>query len=200
MPYIIRPKGARRIAATLFGAVLLACAAPAAASAACPSSPTSTLLSAFGDNALYSLLDGSSFEAGARGWQLSNAEVLGGEGVAEGSNALAINPGGRAVSPTFCVSSEYPSFRFFARQLGAGDRPGSLNVALLWTDVFGYHHETPVAALSPSSEWTLSPVLGLASSLPLWMPGSTLKVRLQFQPSGDGSWAIDDVYIDPYSR
>ncbi len=200
MPYIIRPKGFRRIAATLFGVVLLTCAVPAAASAACPSNPASQLLSAFGDNAAYSLLNGSSFESGSAGWSLTNAEVLEEEGATEGANALAIEPGGKAVSPTFCVSSEYPSFRFFGRQLSGGGRGASLNVALLWTDLWGYHHTTSVGSLQPGGEWTLSPVLELGRALPLWMPGLTIQVRLQFQASGSGSWAIDDVYIDPYSR
>jgi hypothetical protein len=222
MPYIIRPKGPRKIVAALFGTMLLLGAVPAAAGAACPSSSTSVALAQFGDNAAYSLLSGSSFESGAPGWRLTNAEVVGGEGAngegangegangeganGEGANgdsySLEIEPGGVAVSPAFCVSSEYPSFRFFARQLSGGGWGASLNVSLRWKDGFGFRRETEttVASLQPSSSWTLSPVLKLAGALPLWMPGSTLKVRVVFQPSGGSSWAIDDVYIDPYSR
>ncbi|HTU80162.1 MAG TPA: hypothetical protein VMF09_15530 [Solirubrobacteraceae bacterium] len=200
MPYIIRPKRVRRAVAILFGATLLACAAPAVASAACPSSPASEALARFGDHALYALLPGSTFESGATGWSLSDAEVNT-EAGALGASSLTIDGGGQAISPAFCVSSEYRTFRFFARQASsAGMWPGSLNVSLLWTDVFGRPHDTPVASLQPGSEWTLSPVLQLASALPLWMPGSHLQVRLAFQASGSGSWAIDDVFIDPYSR
>jgi hypothetical protein len=202
MPYIIRPKGARRITATAFGVALLACAAPAAASAACPSSRSSTLLAEYGDNAAYTLLAGSSFESGTSNWSLINAQVNEEEGATGGSSALAIEPGGRAVSPSFCVSSEYPSFRFFARALNTTNAwgGGSLRVSLLWNDLWGRQHSTTVASLTPGSEWTLSPVLGLATSLPLWMPSATLQVRLQFQANGADSWAIDNVYIDPYSR
>jgi hypothetical protein len=202
MPYIIRPKRARRIAATVFSAALLVCAVPAAASAACPSSPSSALLTEYGDNAAYTLLTGSSFESGASGWWLTNAQVSEEEGATGGSNALTIEPGGRAVSPSFCVSSEYPSFRFFARALSASSARGggSLRVSLLWSDLWGHQHSTTVASLTPAGEWTLSPVLGLATSLPLWMNGATLQVRLEFQANGADSWAIDNVYIDPYSR
>jgi len=206
MPYIIRPKGPRRLVAALFGTMLLTGVAPAAASAACPSNPVSAALAAFGDNSSYSLLAGSSFDSGAPGWSLNDAEVLTGEGAAgEGANgdpyALAIAPNGSAVSPRFCVSSEYPTFRFFARETSGGDWNSSLNVSLRWTTGWGSRElGTPVASLQPNSSWTLSPTLRLASALPLWMPGSTLKVRVAFQPSGGGSWAIDDVYIDPYSR
>jgi hypothetical protein len=40
----------------------------------------------------------------------------------------------------------------------------------------------------------------LGSSVPLWLPGSTLYVRLSFRPAADSAWAIDDVFIDPYRR
>jgi hypothetical protein len=220
MPYIIRPKGPRRIVATLIGAVLLVCAVPAAADAACPSNPVSELLAPFGDNASYSLLQGSSFESGSPGWWLNNAEVVGGEGAGaegasgeggsgegtagEGANgdsySLAIAPGGSAVSPQFCVSSEYPSFRFFSRESGGSGWNSSLKVSLRWAGGYWREVEIPVASLQPSGSWTLSPSVALAGALPLRMPGSTLKVRLVFQPSGGGSWAIDNVYIDPYSR
>lgn len=199
MPYIIRPKGPRRFVTALFGTMLLIGAAPAAASAACPSNPASALLAQFGDNAAYSLLSGSSFEAGAPGWTLTNAEVLDGEGANGDASSLAIAANGVAVSPQFCVSSEYPSFRFFARQV-SGSQFAPLDVSLRWRDLFGNRHETAVASLRAGSEWTLSPVLRLAGALPLWMLGSTLKVQVVFQSSGGSSWAIDDVYIDPYSR
>jgi len=200
MPYIIRPGGVRRLAAALFGTVLLIGAVPAVTNAACPKLPITQALTQFGDNSEYALVPGSSFESGAPGWSLTNAEVVNGEGANGGSDSLEIEPDGVAVSPTFCVSSEYPSFRFFARQVSGGDGPSSLNVSLRWSAGWGYGRETTVASLQPSGEWTLSPVLKLASALPLWMRGSTLKVRVVFEPSGDGSWAIDDLYIDPYSR
>jgi hypothetical protein len=190
MPYIIRPKGIRRGAALLFGTMLVGCAAPAIASAnaktACPSSKSSAALARYGDHALYTLLAGSSFEAGASGWTLTGARASGEAGVGS-SNSLAIG-------------TETPPCRFCARRRAAGPRPGSLGVGLIWTDIFGFSHDTPVAFLAPGEEWTLSPVLRLGTALPLWMPGSTLQVKLAFQASGEGSWAIDDVYIDPYSR
>jgi hypothetical protein len=40
----------------------------------------------------------------------------------------------------------------------------------------------------------------LGNALPLWMPGSTLGVRVQFVPIGISPWAIDEIYVDPYSR
>ncbi len=229
MPYIIRPKGVCRFAATAFGVALLTCAAPAVAApgpaapsgpavshgpaaplpgdvapsdpaaVGCPSSPASTLLAEFGDSALYTLLPSSTFEMGTAGWSLTNASLATGEGVTKGSNAIEIEPGGSAVSPAVCVNSEYPSFRFFYREVEGSDA-ARLQVRLRWTDRLGFSRSTSVGSLEPNGEWTLSPVLELARALPLWMPESSLSVRLSFEASGHSSWTIDDVYIDPYSR
>ena len=62
-----------------------------------------------GDNSSYVLLAGGSFESGAPGWSLNNAEVVDeGPAAVGASHALLIGSGGSAVSPQFCVSSEYP--------------------------------------------------------------------------------------------
>lgn len=197
MPYIIRPRRVRSVLAAL-GAAGFICLAPAAASAACPTEHSSQLLSQFGDHASYFQLQGSSFEEGAPGWSLSNAEVT--EEGPEGEGALVINPGGVAVSPAFCVSSEDPTFRFFARQLSGGWL-GQLSVTLRWYN-HGLRHEVPASfALSGSDSWSLTPMMGLARALSaVWMPGSTLQVSLVFRPLNGSSWAIGNVLIDPYSR
>lgn len=210
MPYIIRPRRVHRFAAGLFGALLLIGAAPAAAGAACPKTVTSQAFATFGDNAAYTLVEGGLFESGAPGWSLRNADVVNEspedenrsyERVGEGSryslgrpHSLVIAANGEAVSPPFCVSSEYPSFRFLARQLYGSY--GALDVSLRWTDSRGRTHDTADATIEGSDSWTLTAVLQLASKLPA---GTTPDVRLVFQPK-NGYWAIADVYIDPYRR
>jgi hypothetical protein len=201
MPYIVRPKRICRIAAALCASTALAGAAPAVASASCPSVPSTAALTQFGDSASYYLLGGTSFEAGAPGWALTRATVASERGALGEAHDLEIGSNGTAISPEFCVSAEYPSFRFFARQsAGSGGFGSSLNASLLWTDPYGFRHQVSVATLMAGSSWTLTPVLRLASALPLWMPGSTLKVKLELQAGYSASFAVDDVYIDPYSR
>jgi hypothetical protein len=201
MPITTPTRKLHRLIGTLAGAALLAGAAPAAASAACPSSPSSAMLEEYGDQAHYSLLAGSTFEGGAApGWTLNRAQVIATQGVHGAPYALSVQAGGSAVSPSFCVSSEYPSFRFFARQLSGGGFGAGLSVSLRYVDNLGFTHQTMPATIAPASAWTLSPVLGLASALPLWMPGATLRVQLVFQPSYAASYAMANVYIDPYSR
>jgi hypothetical protein len=190
-----------RMAAALLSGALAFALAPVAAQAACPSNPTSTAFAQFGDTAAYSLAPGGSFESGTAGWSLSRAAVVAGNesyNIVPGTHSLAVNGYGTAASPWICISSEYPTFRVFARELGGTTQP--LTVSLRWVSVLGLNAETVVASLPSSSAWQPSPVMRLSKELPLWMPGSTLQVRLVFAPSGGSSWAVDDVLIDPYSR
>jgi hypothetical protein len=202
MPYTIRPPRKRSFAVGLTAVLLCLGAVPAMASASCATQSSSQIFSKFGDSAKYSLAPGGSFESGAPGWTLSHASVVGGNesySVAGGSRSLTIEPQGSAVSPTICVSTEYPSFRLFARR--ASGSWGVLNVIVRWTDASGVSHETTSGSLQPGTSWTLSPVLQLGSMLPLWQPGSSLNVRLVLKPEPyGGAMAVDDVYIDPYRK
>jgi hypothetical protein len=209
MPQVIRRRRVREVAVAMLGAGLLVgaptvadAAQPAPASAACASGQLSSPFARFGDTASYGLLSGGSFESGAPGWSLTNSTVASGNesyAVAGGSHSLAIQPNGVAVSPQFCVSIANPSFRFFARQTDGSW--AVLNVSLRWTDASGVSHETTVASLQSGTAWTVSPVLQLATTLPLWQASSTLSAQLVFKPERyGGAWAIDDVYIDPRMR
>jgi len=203
MPYVIGPRRVRKLATALFSAALLFAVVPVAADAACPSSAASNVFAEYNDNASYALVQGGNFESGAPGWSLSRAAVIE-EQAAPSGGALVIQPGGTAVSPAFCVSSEYPTFRFLDHRIGGS---GTLNVSLRWTDAFGFSHNTSVASIQSAASWSISPVLKLATDLPLWMPGSTLSVKLVFESAqsslfqrNTAEWAIDGVYVDPHSR
>ena len=195
-------RNSRRGLLSLIGAVALSALTPGIASAACASKPTSQAFSQFGDNASYTLMSGGSFESGGAGWSLSGAGVAGENesfNLTPGSHSLAVGAWGSAASPWVCISSEYPTFRFIARQLGGAAGAG-LNVNLRWISVLGLDVETTVGTLHSGSAWAPSPAMSLGNAVPLWMPGGTLQVSVVFQPSWGSSWALDDVYIDPYSR
>jgi hypothetical protein len=200
-----------KIAAGFAVSLLLLCVAPALAHAAsCPTKSTSKAFAKFGDEANYTLLEGGLFEAAAPGWSLGAAELITDNPEAQsrsydfghderapdesGTHALLIPEGSTVVSPGFCVDSQYPSFRFMVRRVD-GWRDATLDVSLRWSDRHGTH-ETADASLSVDRSWELTPVLELSSKLPA---GVTPNVRLVFQSNG-GSFAIDDIYIDPYSR
>jgi hypothetical protein len=205
MPHVIRrPKRLGTRTSAVLVAAIVALAVPAAASAACPTTPTTKAFQAFGDSANYSLVSNGAFETGTSGWTLSGASVTNGNesykvhGSAD-AKSLTINPTGTAVSPAFCVSVDHPTFRFFLRRTSG--TWGGLAVRLRWRDATGYTNETTVASLDQPSAWAPTPSLKLATTLPLWQSGQTLSVQIVFDPENyGGAFAIDDVYIDPYTR
>jgi hypothetical protein len=204
MPYVLRPKGLRAAIGALLGAAALM-VVPAAANAACASTSTSTPFKQFGDTASYNLVANGAFESGASGWSLTSASVASGSetykvhGVTD-AKSLAIQPTGVAVSPAFCVDINRPTFRFFARRTSG--TWGVLNVRMRWRELNGAVNETTVGAINGSTTaWQVTPVLNLATALPLWNSGQNATVQLVFDPEDyGGAWAIDDVYIDPYVR
>jgi hypothetical protein len=203
VPYVLRPRGVRKLASALLGAAAFL-VVPAAAHAACPSTPTTMPFKPFGDFAAYSLAPNGAFETGTSGWALTRSSVVNGSetyAVHANSDArsLAIQPTGLAVSPTICVDITRPTFRFFARRTSG--TWATLNVKLRWRDGSGTTHDTTVGSLNGTDAWQPSPVLSLGSTLPLWNGGQTATVQLIFDPEDyGGAWAIDDVYIDPYVR
>jgi hypothetical protein len=94
---------------------------------------------------------------------------------------------------------EHPTFRFFARRTSGSW--GVLNVKLRWKQD-GVTNETVVGSYSagdtawhPTQSFNLAPVLGI------WNGDQSYQVQLVFDPEDyGGNWAIDDVYVDPYSR
>jgi hypothetical protein len=179
---------------------------PAAAQAACPTTQTTKAFQAFGDNNDYSLVPNGGFETGASGWSLSGAAVTTGNEPwsvrkAGDTKSLAINAGGVAVSPTVCIDLSRPTYRFFAKRTSGSW--GVLNLRVRWQDASGRTNETTIAALDTNfgTGWGVSPALNIASLLGLWNADQDVSVQFVFDPENyGGSWAIDDVYVDPYAR
>jgi hypothetical protein len=179
---------------------------PAAAQAACPTTQTTKAFQAFGDNNDYSLVQNGGFETGANAWSLSGSAVTAGNEPwsvrrAGDAKSLAISAGGVAVSPTVCVDLSRPTYRFFAKRTSGSW--GVLNLRVRWQDASGRTNETTIAALDSNfgTAWGVSAPLNIASLLGLWNADQDVSVQFVFDPENyGGSWAIDDVYVDPYAR
>ena len=205
MPYVLRPRGLRTGLTALLSAVAVF-VVPTVAQAACQSTPTTKPFQAFGDSHDYSLVPNGGFESGAGGWSLPGARVTTGNEswsvrAAGDSKSLAIDATGTAVSPTVCIDIKRPTYRFFARRTSGSW--GVLNLRVRWQDSSGRTNETTIAALDSSfgAAWRVSPVYNIASLLGLWNADQDASVQLVFDPENSGgSWAIDDVYVDPYGR
>ena len=205
MPYVSRPKLPRRLATLVAASAVALLAVPAAAQAgACPSTPVAKPFKAFGDNANYSLVSNGGFESGAGGWTLSRAGVVAGNEsyfarAATDTRSLAIASTGRAVSPAFCVSTEHPTFRFFAKRTSG--TWGVLNVAVRWSMDGGPTQQTTVGAVTSGTAWSPTQSFGLAQVLGLWNDTQTATAQIVLDPEDyGGAWAVDDVYVDPYTR
>ena len=60
---------------------------------------------------------------------------------------------------------------------------------------------SPRSTATSGPAWAASPALNIASLLGLWNADQDVSVQLVFDPENyGGSWAIDDVYVDPYGR
>jgi hypothetical protein len=189
----------------LAGALIALACVPAAAQAACPTTPTAQAFSAFGDTMPYSLVPNGDFESGTAGWSLAGAAVAGGNepwfvGSSTDRKSLTIPATGVATSPALCVGEAHSTFRFFVRRTGGSW--GVLNVKLTWQDPAGRTNTTTVASINGSdAAWHVTDPVPLASTLPLSGAGQTLQVQLVFDPEDYGAaWAIDDVYVDPWTR
>ncbi|MEA2171637.1 MAG: hypothetical protein QOF76_4937 [Solirubrobacteraceae bacterium] len=188
----------------LAGAALGIGLTPAAANAACSSTPVSKPFKRFADTANYSLAPGGAFETGTSGWSLTNAAVTAGNETyfandQADSHSLAIAPNGVAVSAPICVGIDHPQFRFFARRTSG--LWAVMLVKLRWTDTGGTQRETTVGALNGLSlAWAPTPPMQLATALPL-RDAQSLSVRVVFDPEDyGGAWAIDDLFVDPYRK
>jgi hypothetical protein len=206
VPYVARPKHPReRLVAAVAAALIALFALPAAANAAaCPSASVSKAFKAFGDSADYSLVSNGAFESGSSGWALSGASVVSGNESAKvhaatDAKSLAIAATGRVVSPAFCVSTAHPTFRFFAKRTSGSW--GVLNVSLRWKVAGGATNETVVGSVTTGPAWAPTQTFNLSQILGLWNADQVGTAQIVLDPEDyGGSWAIDDVYIDPYTR
>ena len=165
---------------------------------------------AWGDKADYWLAPGGDFESGADGWKLDNARVVrgnDGQGVVDGKKSLAIGMGlvslrGTAVSPTFCIGEEHPTFRYMVKANGT---VGVMTTWVRYTAVDGSTQEEQVysngAATLLPGKWAPSDLQPLATRLPMKKMGGVAKVQLVFRvplSAVGAGYQIDNVLVDPY--
>jgi len=206
LPYVTSwpHKRALALVAACFALAVAAQPAAAATPTTCPDMVSSTVFSALGDTANYTPLTGGTFEGDMSGWTLNSASVAPGnepwqvDGSSD-SKSLSIASGGTAVSPTFCVSSKTPTWRFFAHAADAS--PDTvLHVSAQVVTPGGHVIQVPLTNLSGSgySSWAATPAMVLGKVLP---PGLSVNVRFVFTADSDGgAWSIDDVFVDPYAK
>jgi hypothetical protein len=157
------------------------------------------------DSAGYALMPDGGFEGGASGWTLAGGASVVSENEpfyvrdAGDGSSLALPSGASALSDTACIGLFSPTMRFFARNTGSSS--STLHVDAVYTDLFGQSRSLPIATLSAGADWQPTPpvlILANVAALPM-RNGGAAQVAFRFSADGtDGSWQIDDVYVDPY--
>jgi len=208
VPYIIRPRRGHFGAVAACSALLMVCAASAQAAKTAPAPSTQasqcaepTLTQAFlftGDESWYTLAPGQqpgSFNG--NGWVLSGGASIKTTTTAGGttSQVLDLPSGSKAVSPSFCVTKEYPTARAMVRNV-VGSEGVSYNVSYMGTSTWENPKNTGQVH-GNGSEWTpVTPVNMQPNNVEGWQI-----VRLTLVPGGTSSdFQVYNLYIDPYRR
>lgn len=195
----------RRLALGLAAAAstLAVAAAPASAglvvgsASNCGPQPVSKPFTPWLDYADYTRMPGGDFESGAEGWELSGgAEVV--EGGSGGASSLRLPAGSSATSPAICAGIEHPTSRFFVKRTSGGlGALHDLRVDVLYEDAGGTVQSQPIATVPGSSSWQPSlPLPTVVNNLALT---DQTPIAFRYTPQG-GSWAIDDVWVDPWRK
>jgi hypothetical protein len=193
----LRSSSARLAAVTV--AALIGLAAFSAAAQACSYPDAEQVFAKWGDKRYYELAPDGGLEEGGTGWDFAGgAEVVPGneEAYLNGESdetSLSLPPGASAISPPVCVSDETPMFRLMARNAGASS--SLLKVKVIFINEGDVNARTRYVTGDPL--WSPTPPLRLET-------GNTVverKARIHFSAVDEkGTWQIDDVYIDPFSR
>jgi hypothetical protein len=164
-------------------------------SAACPNQIFSQPFEEFGDSNYYTLVEGSEFNGGAEGWQLSDgAAVVDGirpDGSAGG--VLNLPAGAVAVSPAVCVTLDYPKARTW---VDAVEGAGGVTVRVVYP---GKPDGVGTGRLRDKDEsgWTLSRQFNVKPQL---IGGEVGEVRFVYSNNSSGSYNVWGLFVDPRMR
>ena len=162
----------------------------------------------FDDERDYVLAPGGSFEdSSPAGWSLEGGAVVaaGNEpfnlrGLSD-NNSLVLPAGASATSPTMCVDLNWPTLRFVASQ--TGEKDAELEVEVLYPEADEKHatwHGAKKFKAKRKDGWRLTEDVKLSPDRGGKFAGGR-PVALRFTNTSDqGSWQIDNVYIDPRCR
>jgi hypothetical protein len=163
--------------------------AMAGGTASCTQPALSQPFLSYGDSNTYMLVPGQSGSGfNGTGWALSG-------GAKVSSGALDLPSGSTAVSPTICVTTEYPTARMMVRNV-VGSEGVYFDVSYANTPSWNQPKNTGQVH-GNGTAWTLSAPVNLQ---PPNVSGWQL-VRFTFVPGGKSSdFQINDFYVDPFAR
>jgi hypothetical protein len=190
------------VAATFAAATLFAAPAAAApvAETGCPDVPTVQPFAPWGDLADYLLAPDGDIEDNATSWLLEDgARAIDGNepfmvGGPADHRALELPAGATATTAPMCISEAHKTMRFF----GTSTRNGALKVEALYTKRNGKEKSVTLGAVRGDDAWAPSEILPMRVNELAGDYDNAMSVSLRFSARGNGTWTIDDVYVDPF--
>ncbi len=166
--------------------------------AVCPGQTFSQPFEAFQDSNYYTLVEGSEFNGGAAGWELSGgAQIVAAADSASGS-ALDLPSGAEAVSPPVCVTLLYPTARVFVQNVNGG---GGVAVSVAYAGTKTEEKPKNVGQVhGEHSEWTLSDPFNVQPQI-AGKVEQVRQVRFHFSAAGkNNDYRLQGLYVDPRMR
>jgi hypothetical protein len=116
--------------------------------------------------------------------------------------SLVFSGDGQAISPAMCVNLDNPTIRLFIRDIGASGK-AKLKIDVLYEDLDGGVKHTTIAKLVAGDAWQPSVTIPIGVNvLSTASASGVTAVAFSFKAEGlkkDESWAIDGLYVDPFS-
>ncbi len=171
-----------------------------AVSARCEGQTFSQPFAALGDSNYYTLAPGGEFNSSSEGWELSGGAQIVKTARPDGTSGGALNmpSGSKAVSPSICVTLQYPTARVWVRNV-EGD--GSVDVAVAYAGTKTETNAKDVGHVQgQQTTWTLSNPFNVQPQI-AGKTEETRQVRFVFTAGGKRSdFQIYGLYIDPRMR
>ncbi len=167
--------------------------------AACPNQIFSQPFEEFGDSNYYTLVEGSEFNGGAEGWQLSNGAAVVDGIRPDGSfgGVLSLPAGAVAVSPAVCVTLDYPKARTWVDAVEGG---GGVTVRVVYPSK---PNGVATGRLRDKDEngWTLSKQFNVKPQLEGGGGQEGVReVRFVYANNSSGDYNVWGLFVDPRMR
>jgi hypothetical protein len=188
------------VAGALMGAAMGPGAGHASGAVSCSGVPFAQPFLPWLDPASYFLAPDGGFERGGAGWTLT-----GGAKIARGNETFSVNAaadarslvlpaGSSATSPFMCVGTLSPTLRIFGFSSTANS---ALGVQVLAKNALGLLTVLGVGIVYPGqTSWAPTNASLFLQSLGAALTNTT-SIAFRFTPL-NGSWTIDDAYVDPF--
>jgi hypothetical protein len=166
--------------------------------AVCPGQTFSQPFEALKDSNYYTLVEGSEFDEGAAGWELSGGAQIAAAADSASGSALDLPSGAEAVSPPVCVTLLYPTARVFVQNVNGS---GGVTVSVAYAGTKTEEKPKSVGQVhGERSEWTLSNPFNVQPQI-AGKVEEVRQVRFHFAAGGKGNdYRLQGLYVDPRMR